>query len=103
MSRFSKGVTCTLGTGDLMHVTVYNAAQDSATGKHLTLSLKTQCCKITTGIYAPLPSQTLGTILGRSGLTSQGFMVHPGIIGEDFNEEIKIVASVKRDVILPRS
>lgn len=78
MSCFSKGVTYTLGTGDLMHVTVDNAALDLATGKHLTLSFKTQCCKIATGIYAPLPSQTLGTILGRSGLTSQGFMVHPG-------------------------
>lgn len=36
--------------------------------------------------------------LGRSGLTSQGLIVHPGIIDEDF-KEVEIMADVKRDAI----
>lgn len=35
-------------------------------------------------------------VLGRSSLTSQGFIVHPEIIDEYFTEEIKIVAYIKR-------
>jgi hypothetical protein len=40
---------------------------------------KTQCSKITTEVYGPLPSGTVRVILGRSGLTSQGFTVHLGL------------------------
>lgn len=39
-------------------------------------------------------SETVGMVLGRSSLTSQGFTVHPEIIDEDF-KETKIVASIK--------
>lgn len=37
-------------------------------------------------------------ILGRSGSTSQGFVVHPGIIDEDFKGEIEIMAYGKREM-----
>lgn len=52
----------------------------------------------TTGEHGPLPSRTVGMTLGRSGLTSQGLIVHPGIIDEDF-KEVEIMADVKRDAI----
>ena len=42
-----------------------------------------------------MPTGTVEIILGRSRLTSQGFIVHPGIIDEDFKGEIKIMARVK--------
>ena len=46
----------------------------------LTLSLKVECYKLTTDVYDPLTSGTVGIILGRSELTSQGCIVHPGIV-----------------------
>ena len=53
-----------------MHATADSAALDLAIDKHLTLSPKVHCYKITTGVYGPAPSGTTGMILGRSGLTS---------------------------------
>jgi hypothetical protein len=38
----------------------------------------------------------LGNSLGRNRLTSQGFTEHPGIIDEDFNEEIKVIGYLKK-------
>jgi dUTPase len=52
--------------------------------KHLTLSPKVLCYKISTGIYGPLPLGTEEMVLRRNSLISQGFIVHPGIIDEDF-------------------
>ena len=69
-----------------------------ATDMLLTLSPKVGCYKLTTDVCGPLPSGTVGTILGRSGLTSQGFIMHPGIIDEGGKEEIKIMAYVKREM-----
>ena len=34
----------------------------------------------------------------RSGLTSQGFIVYPGIVDGDSKEEIKIIAYVKKEM-----
>ena len=42
--------------------------------------------------------ETVGIILGRSGLTSQGFIVHPGVVDGDSKEEIKIIAYVKKEM-----
>lgn len=88
------GGACQLKAGDLTHATEGSQAFDLATIKPLPLSSRVECYKITTGIYGPLPAGTVGMILGRSGLTSQGFIVHPGIIDEDFKKEIKIMAYV---------
>ena len=54
---------------------------------------------MTTGVYGILLAGTVGIILGRRALISQGSTVHPGIIDDDFIEEIKIMAYVKRDGI----
>ena len=56
------------------------------------LSPKVECYNLTTGDYSPLPLGTVGLILGRSGLTFQGFIVHPGIVDGNSKEEIKIMA-----------
>ena len=70
---------------------------DLATDVPLTLSLKVECSKLPTGAHDPLSSGTVGIILGRSGLTSQGFIVHPGIVVDsDSKEEIQIIAHVKK-------
>ena len=49
-------------------------------------------------MYGPLPSGTVGIVLGRSGLTSQGFIVHPGITGGDSKEEIRIMAYLRKEM-----
>lgn len=41
---------------------------------------------------------TVGMVLGRSGLTSQEFTVHPRTIDKDFKGEIKVIAHVKREM-----
>lgn len=66
-----------------MPANAVSAALDLAIDKHLTLSPKVQCYEIT-GVYGPLHTGTVETILGRSRLISQGFIVHPGVIDEDF-------------------
>ena len=84
-----------------MHATAGSVPLDLAVDKHLALSTKIQCYKISIGAYCPLPPGTLGMVLGRSSFTFQEFIVHPGIIDEDFKGEIKIMAYVKtiRNVI----
>ena len=44
--------------------------------------------KVKTGIYAPLPSGSVGLLIGRSSLISKGIHVHIGIIDTDFKDEI---------------
>lgn len=70
-----------------MHTTL-----DLATDKHLTPSLQIQCYKIAAGVFGPFTQGTVGMVLGKSGLTTQGFIVQPGIINEDFKGEIKLKA-----------
>ena len=62
-----------------MHATEGSSAISLAISKNLTLSPKAQCYKIFTGVHGPLSLKTVGLVMGRSGLTSQGFIVHSGI------------------------
>ena len=48
---------------------------------------------ISTGIYGPLPPDTVGLIIVRSGLTMKGLQVLPGVIDEDYQGEIKVMAT----------
>ena len=43
-------------------------------------------------------SEKGGLVLGRGGLTSQGVIVHPGIIDEDFKGETAIMAYIAKNV-----
>jgi hypothetical protein len=62
---------------------------DLTTYAPLSLSPKVECYKLNTDVNGPLPSGTVEIILERSGLTSQGFIVHPNIVDWDSKEEIK--------------
>lgn len=46
--------------------------------------------KIQTGIYGPLPPGTVGLLMGRSSLTSQGAILQIGIIDSDCKDEIQV-------------
>lgn len=75
-----------------MHATVGTAALDLATVPQI------QWYKISTGVYGPLLPGTVGMVLGRSGLTTQEFIVHPRTIDKDFKGEIKVIVHVKREM-----
>lgn len=49
--------------------------------------------QINTGISGRLLKGTVGLLLGRSGLTSQGVRVHTGFIDSDYQGEIKVMVS----------
>lgn len=61
-------------------------ALDVATDRPPTLSPKADCYKLITGMY--WPSGAVWIILGRNGLTSQRFILHPSIVEGDSNVEI---------------
>lgn len=54
---------------------------------------------ITAGVYGPLPAGKVGLILGRSSLTLKGFQVLPGVIDQDYTEEIKVIAQTINTII----
>ena len=49
--------------------------------------------RIPTGLFGPLPPQTLGLLLGRPSLTSKGIIVHHGVIDSDYKGKIQIMMS----------
>lgn len=47
--------------------------------------------KIPTGVKGPIPPGSVGLILGRSSLTSNGVQVLLGVIDEDYQGEIRLI------------
>ena len=81
-----------------MHTTKGNHALDLIISRSLTLVPKIPSYELPTEFHGPLPPKTIEMVLGRSSLTSQGFIVHPGIIGECFNGEIGIMTYIKKSM-----
>lgn len=52
-----------------------------------------------TGVHGPLPPGTVGLLLGRSSTILRGIQVHPGVIDQDSEGEIKIMTSVGSGVV----
>ena len=50
--------------------------------------------KIPTGYYSPVPSGTMGLILGRSSCTMKGLVVLTGVMDEDYEGEIHVMVNV---------
>lgn len=44
-----------------------------------------------TGIYGPPSEGTIGLLLGRSSITTQGIFVAPGVINTDYEGDIKVM------------
>ena len=53
---------------------------------------------IGTDFKGPLPPNTVGLLVGRSSVTMQGLVIHPGVIDSDFTGTVKIMASSPREV-----
>ena len=47
----------------------------------------------------PLLADTVGLILGRSSVTMQGLIVHPGVIDSDYTGQVKIMVSSPRGIV----
>ena len=50
--------------------------------------------KIPTGCYGPIPSGTVGLILGCSSCTIKGLVVLTGVVDEDYEGEIHVMVNV---------
>lgn len=58
--------------------------------------------KLSTSVFDPIPPKTVGLIIGCSSSTMKGLFVHVGVIDEDYNGEIKIMANVSQTLhVLP--
>lgn len=60
---------------------------------------------ITMGVHGLLPAGKVGLILGRSSLTLKRFQILPGVIDQDYTEEIRVIAQAINSVIqvLPKT
>ena len=52
-----------------------------------------------TGVFGPLPVGTCGFLLGRSSSIVKGLQIYPGVISNDYEGEIKIIAASPHGVI----
>jgi hypothetical protein len=52
-----------------------------------------------TGIFGPLPVETRDFLLGRSSSIVKGLQIYPGVINNDYEGEIKIIAASPHGVI----
>lgn len=70
-----------------------SAAVDVCTTQDILLLPGETPLRVPTGIFGPIPPNTVGLLLGRSNLTSKGVTVHTGIIDSDYEGEIQIIIS----------
>jgi dUTPase len=52
-----------------------------------------------TGVFRPLPVETCGFLLGQSSSIVKGLQIYPGVINNDYEGEIKIIAASPHGVI----
>ncbi|XP_028615922.1 deoxyuridine 5'-triphosphate nucleotidohydrolase-like [Grammomys surdaster] len=53
---------------------------------------------VETDFHGPLPPKTVGLVLGRSLVTMQGLMIHPGVIDPDYTGVVKVMVSSPRGI-----
>lgn len=78
---------------DLSPATSGSAAVDLTSSENCIVTPAETPPQINTGISGRLLKGTVGLLLGRSGLTSQGVRVHTGVIDSDYQGEIKVMMS----------
>jgi dUTPase len=52
-----------------------------------------------TGVFGPLSVKTCGFLLGQSSYIVKGLQIYPGVINNDYEREIKIIAASPHVVI----
>lgn len=76
-----------------------NAGLDLSSTTRLILTPRMGTQVVDTDFKGPLPADTVGLILGRSSVTMQGLIVHPGVIDLDFAGQVKIMVSSPRGIV----
>jgi dUTPase len=55
---------------------------------------------LSTGVFGPLPTETCGFLLGRSSSIVKGLQIYPGVIDNDYEGEIKVMAASPPGIII---
>ncbi|QTI96651.1 pro, partial [Prosimian retrovirus 1] len=84
---------------DLSRATPGSAGLDLCASSYTVLTPEMGAQALSTGVYGPLPRETFGLLLGRSSVTMRGLQIYPGVIDNDYEGEIKIMAKAVDGVI----
>lgn len=91
---------CRRSINDLPRGTRGGAAVDTPILDSLHLLPRASIVKISTGIYGPIPKNSVVLLIGRSRLTSQGIQVHLGVTDSDYESKTHIMMSTNEPVLL---
>ena len=72
---------------------------DLCSTTHTVLTPEMGVQTLPTGVFGPLPVETCGFLLGRSSSIVKGLQIYPGVINNDYEGEIKIIAASPRCII----
>ena len=68
-----------------------SAGLDLPASRHVIITPEDEIHIVPTGVFGPLPKNTMGLVLGRSSALKAGLQVIPGVIDSDYTGEIKIM------------
>ena len=66
---------------------------DLCSTTHTVLTPEMEVQTLPTGVFGPLAAETWGFLLGRSSSIVKGLQIYPGVIDNDYEGEIKIMAA----------
>ena len=78
---------------ELVRATPGTAGLDLCSTTHTVLTPEMGVQSLPTGVFGPLPAETCGFLLGRSSSIVKGLQIYPGVIDNDYEGEIKIMAA----------
>ena len=88
---------------ELFRATAGSAGLDLSSSTYTVLTPEMGMQALPTGIFGPLPKNTIGLLLERSRTTMKGLLVAPGVIDSDYMGEIKIMAHSPQGITIIQS
>ena len=88
---------------ELLRATAGSAGLDFSSSTYTVLTPEMDMQALPTGIFGPLPKNTMGLLLGRSSTMKKGLLVAPGVIESDYMGEIKIMAHSPQGITVIQS
>ena len=84
---------------DLYRATSGSAGLDLCSSTYTVLTPAMGMQALPTGVYGPLPQNSMGLLLEKSSWTMKGLQIAPGVIDSDFTGEIKIMACAPKNIV----
>ena len=84
---------------ELIRATPGSAGLDLCSTTHAVLTPEMGVQTLPTGVFGSLSVETCGFLLGRSSSIVKGLQIYPGVINNDYEGEIKIMAASPHGVI----